>query len=519
MRFLVLLGVLLVVATGCGSSPHPADPATPVRPHAASTIAWGVIGVSDVPTLDPALASDPTSLSVASLVYGGLVRLDGSLHVIPDGAARWTISRDGKTYTFHLRRGLRFASGAAVTAQDFVSSLRAAIGASGTSSTVSAYLAAIARGAHGVPRITAPAPRTVQIVLQRPTAHFLAELAFPISFIPDPSLVTQYGPSWTDHAAGFGPYRVAVWRHSTYLRLVRNRYYYGGTPAVKSITLQFEPDEATALQAYGQHTLDVVSGLAPAQTFPGDPSGLRRARLLAMDYLAFNTDQMPFKKADVRRAFAAVWSPAFVQHAMGRAAFAASSILPAGFGLNPVTWKPAKSPARYLAAAGFAHGRHFPQVTVILPRDPALHALALTLQRSWQRYLQVNVTVRQLNLSNYVRVLDARTFDLAFVRWGADYPDPQDFLGTQLGTSSDNVTGWAGKRYDALVPLADSYNPVDPRRSTLFRRAERLAATRVPYLPMDEPAESALVRPGIVGISISPLGALYIDPSTVHAPA
>jgi ABC-type oligopeptide transport system substrate-binding subunit len=472
-----------------------------------------VIGIPDVSTLDPALVSDPTSMSVASLVYGGLVRLNATLQVVPDGATRWSISRDGKTYTFAVRRHLRFADGRPVTAQDFVTSLRRAVGGLESSSTASAYLQLIAKGRHGVPRITAPNAHTVRIVVQHPAAHFLAELAFPISFVPDPALAQRYGASWTDHAAGFGPYEVAAWRHSKYLTLIRNPHYYGPRPQVKRITVSFEPDEVTALHDYNSGAVDLVTGLPPGHAFSTHPAGAQQVRLLAMDYLAFNTANFPFRKTDVRRAFAAVWSPAFVRQTMGRSAYPATSILPAGFGLKPVTWKPEGKPLAYLKAAKVARGQNFPAVTLILPRDPALHELALALRRSWQRYLNIDVTVRQLNLSNYIRVLDARTFDLAFVRWGADYPDPQDFLGTQLGPSSDNVTGWSGKHYDALVPLADSYSPLDSRRSALFRRAEALAAARLPYLPLDEPAEWAVVRPGLTGITVTPLGTLYLDPA------
>jgi oligopeptide transport system substrate-binding protein len=205
-----------------------------------------------------------------------------------------------------------------------------------------------------------------------------------------------------------------------------------------------------------------------------------------------------------------------VHHAMGSSAFPARGILPQEFGLNTPSWKPDESGAAYLAAATYPHGERFPQVTLILPRDPKLHELGLTLRRSWQRYLGVDVAIRQLNLSNYIRVLDARAFDLAFVRWGADYPDPQDFLASQLGPSSNNVTGWSGKKYDRLVPLADSYNPHDPRRTAMFTRAASLAMKRIPILPMDEPAQEALIRPALKGVALTPLGTVYLNPSSAR---
>src|SRR5947209_9509806 len=237
MRSFLLLCVLLVAVAGCTSTA--AQPITPVHQHSATSLQWGIVGISDVSTLDPTLVSDPTSFGVASLIYGGLVRLDPQLHIEPNGATHWTISPDGKTYTFTLRRRLRFASGTPVTATDVVTALDAAVGTGGVASTASTYLDLIARGKRGVPEIRALSPSRLQITLVRPAAHFLAELAFPLSFVPDPSLQRRYGSAWTDHAAGFGPYRVALWRHSKYLKLVRNPLYYGPLPSLKTVTIRF----------------------------------------------------------------------------------------------------------------------------------------------------------------------------------------------------------------------------------------------------------------------------------------
>jgi ABC-type oligopeptide transport system substrate-binding subunit len=105
-------------------------------------------------------------------------------------------------------------------------------------------------------------------------------------------------------------------------------------------------------------------------------------------------------------------------------------------------------------------------------------------------------------------VLNARAFDLAIVRWGADYPDPQNFLATQLGSSTDNITGWVRTKYDKVVTLADSYRPTDPRRIALFRQAADLAALKLAILPLDEPAQSALISPDLANVELTPLGTI-----------
>jgi ABC-type transport system substrate-binding protein len=463
-----------------------------------------VIGITDVPTLDPALASDPVSISVASLVYGGLVRLDPHLKVQPDGARRWTISPDGRTYTFYLRPNLRFPDGRRVTASDFAASLQRAMGPEGASGTAPFYLSLID---HSPDAITVVNPTTLRISIAHPAAHFLTELAFPASYVIDPGTISRYGPAWTDHAAGFGPYYVKAWQHSRYLTLVRNPHYFGGHPPLRTISLRFYPAEDQGIAAYRRHRIDVLSGLQPGQTIADPPPGTRRVPALAMDYLAFNITGGAFAKTDVRRAFAAVWRPSLVKHTMGAAAFPAQGFLPSAFGLQIPSWKPKRTPKQYLAKVHVS-AKTFPRVVLIMPHDPYLHALGEALAARWHRELGVTVIVRRLNAKDYGAVLDARSYGIALVRWGGDYPDTEDFLGTQLGGTSANVTGWSGRRFRTDVSLADSYSPDDPRRAALFRAASRYAKGHLPILPLDEPAVTALIRGTLRHVSLTPLGTI-----------
>jgi oligopeptide transport system substrate-binding protein len=516
MRFVIPYFILTVFISGCGSKVSGTlDQAGPPTQHARTTVQWGLVGVSDVATLDPALASDPTSISVASLVYGGLVRFDQHLRVQPDGASRWIISRDGKTYTFFLRRNLRFADGSKVTANDVVSALDRALGPEGPAGTAPFYLRLIVGSTSGTKPsgVVAVNSSTVRITLSHPAAHFLSELAFPASFVPEPALPQKYGASWTDHAMGFGPYMVTAWRHSRYLTLVRNPYYYGGNVAPPRISLRFYA-QGDAVAAYDRGTLDVVSGLPAGETLPSNPPGAQRLPALALDYLAFNTSRLPFKRLNARRAFAAAIQPGVASIAMGTSVFPSTSLVPSALAIPLATWGPSSSASTYLARAKYTHGHEFPPVVLVTPQDPHLHALARALKLSWFRTLHIDLRIQQLNATNYTQILNARAFDVALVRWGGDYPDPQDFLGTQLGASPYNVTGWSKPSYNAAVQLADSYSPLDPRRRQLLRRAAYVATRSLPVIPLDEPAVTAIIRPDLQGFALTSLGTIVLQHRT-----
>lgn len=483
---------------GCGSGSSK---------QTSNELRWGLVGVDDVPTLDPALASDRTSITLDMLTYGGLVRLDSHLRVRPDGARRWTLSPDGTTYTFFLRKNLEFASGRAVTAYDFAAAIERALGPQGSTGPAGAYLNLIAHaGRPGTPGIEVINSWTLRIRLQHPAGHFLAELAFPMSYVVDPQVISRYGPNWTDHAAGFGPFSVESWSHGRYLRLRANPHYYGSKPQFKRILFSFYPQNSDAVTAYQRGHLDLVSGFQPGDTVAGRPAGLRRVPAIALDYLAFNVTRPPFRHLNARRALAAVATSRPAATIAPQATFATSGFLPSALGLRVPSWSPSKTPAGYLAAARYPRGKGFPRVALVIPRDPQVLVLAQRLTRLWRSALGLDISVRQLDASTYNSVLNSRIFDLALVRWGADYPDPQDFLATQLGPWPDNVTGWTGRTYARLVGRADSLPPIDTHRNLLFVQAAQIAARKIPIVPLDEPAMTALIRPSLTGIDVTPLG-------------
>src|SRR5207302_1428090 len=98
-------------------------------------------------TVDPAQVSDEENVQLSELLYSGLVRLDSSYHVVPDAASSYSVSRDHRTYTFHLRSGLRFSNGDPVRAQDFVFAINRSLTPALKSPSAPTYLLDI-KGAH-----------------------------------------------------------------------------------------------------------------------------------------------------------------------------------------------------------------------------------------------------------------------------------------------------------------------------------------------------------------------------------
>src|SRR5512138_1449830 len=124
---------------------------------AGGTLRWSLEGINELPAMDPPLAGASQSVGVIGLVFEGLVRLDSGLSIAPAGAESWDVKDGGKTFIFHIRKGLKFANGDPVTADDFAYSLNRAFGPDFANGNAGYYLSNIA----GATDVTAGKAKTI----------------------------------------------------------------------------------------------------------------------------------------------------------------------------------------------------------------------------------------------------------------------------------------------------------------------------------------------------------------------
>ncbi len=341
----VSLCVCLAFLAACGTSTTSTNANNTPRPTVKQVLVFPNVGIQDLTTLDPALASDENSLQAMSMIYSGLVRLDSKLNVIPDQAT-WTISADRKVYTFYLKPGLTFSDGTPLTAQTYVYSLTRALLPAVQSSDAMLFLGKIAGAAdvnvgkattlHGVKALNAS---TLVITLSQPTEYFLQALANPLAFPVNQKLVEQYGEAnWSNYivgnGAGSGPFEVRAWEHNTKMVLVPNPHYYGPHTRLTEVDMIFVVDPHTAFQAYqgGQYNFVwniISSDLIAARGLAGFSS----QTLLETDALFFNTQMPPFNQLPVRQAFAYATDKSTLaqsQYILNGSVTPASSIIPTG---------------------------------------------------------------------------------------------------------------------------------------------------------------------------------------------
>ena len=212
---------------------------------------------SDVGNLDPARIFGIENQTVASHVYNGMVKYDQATNkILPDLATSWSVSADGKEYTFKLRDGVMFHKGyGQLTADDVKFSLERVL----NPDTKSRYAGQLA----GVKAVEAPDPLTVKIVLEAPNAGLLNKLTdFNQGWIASRKAVTEIGDKqYAMQPIGTGPFIFDKWSPGNQVRVVANKDYFGGAPSLDAVTFRIIKDETAAAIALENGEIDVFFAL------------------------------------------------------------------------------------------------------------------------------------------------------------------------------------------------------------------------------------------------------------------
>jgi len=529
-----LLLVLLLLVAAC-TAPSGGSPTSGTQ-----KLIWSIEGVNELPGLDPANPQNAQSVLAINMIFGGLVKLDAQLNVVGDGAEKWVVSEDGKTYTFTIRPNLKFADGTAVTAKDFADSINRALQPETASYGASFQLqhvvgaadvaAGKAKEASGIKVVD---DHTLAITTDTAVPYFLAQLTYPVTFVVPLKLIQEKGTSWTDTAYGTGPFRVKEWQHNQKLILEPNPYYWAGVPGVGQIELPFEQDSETAYQLYRTGDLDIMGSQqnpVPSARIPEVSSSpdFHNVASFAVRFVGFNNTLPPFDNVNVRRAFAmAVDKVTLAEKVLNGAVGPTDRILPPGFpgSQYPITglaFDPNAAKAE-LAKAGFDASKPLPSVTLTYGSEGDNERVATFLQQQWKENLGVDVTLQPLELATFSKNLDTtfltpdKGLQFYLSIWGADYPDPQNFVTQQLLTSSPNNNGhWSDPKFDEIGKQADTFTGPTEERFKLYNQVEQIAVDGVGWLPLFTPRFSVLIKPYVSGIVPTGQGLIVPDWSAVR---
>lgn len=487
------------------------------RPAYGDTLVEGTIG--EASTLIPVLASDNASHSVAGQIYNGLVKYDKNLKITGDLAESYTISPDGLTITFKLRRGVKWHDGAPFTSRDVIYTYRVVI----DPKTPTAY----SEDFKQVASLEALDSHTVTARYSRPYAPALSSWA--MSVLPAHLLegkdITK--SPLARKPVGTGPFRFSEWVSGQKIVLVANPDYFEGRPYLDRYIYRVIPDMSTMYMELKAGAIDMM-GLTPVQYArqTGSPlfrAGFNKYRYPSNGYLymGYNLRHPVFSDKRVRQAIScAIDRDELIQGVLfGMGQKSNGPIVPGRWANNSalegMPFDPALS-ARLLAEAGWRpagngimHKDGKPlRFTILTNHGNQQRLLTAQIVQQRLRHIGIDVRIRVVEWAAFLKeFIDKGNFEVVMLAWltGQD-PDMYDIWhSTKTKPGELNFIGYKNSEVDRLLEEGRGTFDIEKRKKAYFRIQEILSEEQ-PYTFLYVPDSLPVVSSRIRGIEPAPAG-------------
>jgi oligopeptide transport system substrate-binding protein len=513
LRAIVLGAALILGACSGGNSSNPST--------SSSSSAVLLRGNGPEPdSLDPQRARSVESQTILRDVCEGLTTLAKDASPAPGVAKDWTVSPDGKAYTFKLREEARWSNGDRVVAADVVAALRRLV----DPKTASQYAQIIDTVINATDIIAGKkAPESLGVSAPD-DATVVIELTTPTSYLPDllahPSTCPVHRPTLAARANDIAKPGVMVsngafvpkeWVPGLHILIERNRHYWNDSAtridAVKYLQVGDENAELTRFRAGEMH----VTAVVPRGQFDwikaNLASQLHVSPQLSTYYYGFNLERAPFNDARVRRALSEVIDrerlaqvvlrvgeiPAYGWVPPGVRNYTAQSF---DFAKRPLADRIAEAKQLY-AQAGFSAQKPL-RFELRYNAGEVHERLAVAIASMWKESLGVEAKLAAVEFKSLLDDIDRGIVDAFRSSWVGDYNDAYTFLQYLKSDFGINLPRYKSAEYDGLLARATAEVDATKRREIL-QQAESVALRDHALLPLYFYVNKRLVKPEVAG--------------------
>ena len=480
--------------SGCGGSKSGSAKSGDTTQAAAGKKILTIQLGPDVESIDPALNSAVDGANYILFAFDNLLKMDKDGKVVPGLAEKYEVSDDQLTWTFHLRDGLKWSDGSALTANDFVYSWQrlvdpnvAAPYAQTVLGMVEGYDDAVGKpDADGNTtvdpdptklKVEAPDDKTLVVHMAKPTPYFDKLAAF-ASLSPVKKEVVEANPDgWSIDPKTYvstGPFKLTGWEPGSYLMFEKNENYWDADSikldGIKCLLMQ---DQNATFSAYESGDALMIKDVPTQEiTTLKDRSDFHIDPILGTYYLDLNTTLDEFKDPKVREALSLALDRKYISETITAGTYTpASGFVSEGVtDWNGTAWQDnitdksayiniddhagnlAKA-KELLKEAGYENGVGLPEM-VYSTNDASYHKkIAEYLQQAWGE-LGLKVQVNIVEWKSFTPQRRSGNYQIARDGWVMDYNDPSNILELALTGNGNNNAKYSNPEFDALMSKA-----------------------------------------------------------------
>ncbi len=490
----------------------------------------------NISSLDPAFARNPQNIWPTNQLFNGLVQLDDELNIQPDIAHTWYVSTDALSYTFHLRKDVKFHKHALfnttdstrnVTAQDFVYSFDRLKDPKIASPGIWVL--------KNVANYTAVNDSTFNINLKKPFPAFLGLLSMRYCSVVPQEIVNYYGTDFRANPIGTGPFKFKRWEENVKLVLRRNELYYEKDeqgkqlPYLEAVAITFLPDKQSEFLQFAQGNLDFLNSLdASYKDELLTPSGKLRTKYrnkinintgpyLNTEYLGFFMESKNniIKSEKLRKAvnygFDREKMITYLRNGIGTPA--QHGFIPKGLpsfdNIKGYSYNPEKATQliqEYIAETG----NHKP--TISIGTDNNYLDICEYIQRELEK-IGLKVTINVMPASTLRKSKSSGKLDIFRASWIADYPDAENYLSLyyskNFAPNGPNYTHFRDDYYDQLYEQSLSITNIDQRK-IVYQQMDSILIQKAPMVPLYYDQVVRFTQKNVKGLKNNPQNFLVL---------
>lgn len=491
-------------------------------PLAAPELEAGVLrrGTNvELPSFDPQYVIGNSAGAIMYDLFEGLVTRAPDGSIVPAIAESWTISEDGRVYTFQLNENAKWSDGRQITADDFVWSYQRILdpmsgtrGASALFPVLNAWGISLGEKPVDALGVKAISPTTLEIILDGPAPYFIHLLAS-YSNAPVPRhAIEKHGRKWTQpgNMVTNGAYVLNKVVTNTYYQLVKNSHYHGADRvSIEEVFYYPVPSPTTSLKRYLAGELDVILNI-PSNQYESlrkdRPEEFRLARGIGLCYLVVNNTLPPFDDLRVRKALSlSIDRDVIVEKLLRTGDEPAYSVVPNAIwgsageppGFTGMTqderWAEAR---RLLAEAGFNRGNPLRFTFNFAPVEKD-RRLAVAYRSMWQQ-AGIDAELETAGARDLMNRAASRDYQVMRLTYYSIFPDPVSFFALVRGDSFRNYSGYSNADINERLVIADTIRSPEERTAYL-REIEQRVMADFPVIPTYFQSRAFLVNKRVQG--------------------
>ena len=474
---------------------------------------------ADPDSLDPANAESNPSEAVNRMMYENIVRFDEKLKIVPGLAIKWDQAKDGLSWTFSLRKGVKFHDGTPFNAEAVKVFFERMIGPEKPSRA--GLFTPFVNSVDIVDEYTA------KVNLKTPFAFFLNNLAHSASGIISPAALKTYGKDISRRAVGTGPFKFVEWVHGDHLTMVRNDDYWGGKPLLDKVIVKTVKEDSARVMMLQSGDAQLIVRI-PSEDIPRlekDPNiKLDSTETLRVLFLGINCYKKPFNDVRVRQAIAyGIDKESIVKNIyQGRALVASNMVTPLTTGYIPIkgyNYDPEKA-KKLLAEAGFPQGL---KVKLWCPqgRYPKDFEMGQAIQQQLKK-AGIDCSLDTMEWAAYLTATrkppEQADVELFVLGWAPSSAEARWtlyalFTTEQWVPKGNNRFFYSNKEFDDAVEKFGAAT-TKPEMDKYLKIAQELLMKEAPAIPILVTKETIGYSKKLKGVINSPLELTYFDQKT-----